>query len=218
MNDPEIWCSWLTNSVDMQGIDPQIEVSFFAAIEEDGRGRQPFAPLIDCMKVLDRADWWFFSLDSRRDRSTQLNRQTHIATGQNLCAEYAMQHDFDHMLLVGADTEPPVDVLTKLLEVNYPVVGAECPVYALQGGPWTINGVECEEKLATGCVLIERSVFKTLRWAPQKDAGLSDDWHYQWQCQKFLGVAQMVRKDCVTKHYPSGIGQVEDRYDTKVVW
>jgi hypothetical protein len=216
MNDPGIWGSWLTNSFEMQGFDSQVEVSFFASIEEDGLGRPPFAPLVDRMKLLDRQDWWFYALDDRRTKSTQANRLKHIAMGQNLCAEYAMEHDFDYMLLVGVDVEPPTDVISKLLEVDYPVVGAQCPVYALRGDRIEINGVECEEKLATGCVLIERSVFKSLRWSAQKDAGMSDDYHYQWQCKTFLGVAQMVRTDVVCQHYPSSIVEVENRYDTTV--
>jgi hypothetical protein len=208
MQDPRLWGSWLAAS--------QCADSYFAAIETDARGLAPFEPLV--AQLHNRTGRiWEFRLDCGREQVTQANRQTHIATGQNLCAEYAMQHDYTHILMVGADTEPPSDVIPKLLEVDYPVVGAECPVYALSGPQHKVNGVECEIKLATGCMLIERSIFKTLRWAPQRDAGLSDDWHYQWQCQQFFGVPHVVRKDCVAKHYPEAINAVEDRYDTKVV-
>jgi hypothetical protein len=208
MQDPQIWGSWLAHAEQMQRDGGE----FFAAIETDARGLAPFEPLIARLHNLT-GRIWEFSLDCGREQVTQKNRQTHIATGQNLCAEYAMQHGYRYMLLLGADTEPPPDVLPRLHEVDRPVVGAECPVYALTG-PREPDRYPLQKKLATGCLLISHEVFSQLRWMPSP--GLSDDWNYQRQCEYFLGIDQVVRTDVICKHYPEAIGVVEDRYDTEV--
>jgi hypothetical protein len=208
MDNPDTWGAWLRNA---EGYRDTTDCSFFAAIETDARGIEPFAPVLDRLAGLN-GKHWTYHLDDGRTEVTTENRQIHLAMGENLASTYATVVGASHLLFVAADCEPPPDVLTKLLKVGAPVVGAECPTYCLDGPAVEGYGFPVHEQLASAaCILLERQAFKVLKWRSDPDLGLSDDPALQYDAWTLLGLPTLVRKDCVCKHYPEAIGPIEAR-------
>lgn len=214
LGEREVWASWLDNA---DAFAASHDVQFFAAIETDRRGIGPFAALTERLEQLD-GHWWWYSLDDGRQSVTTLNRQRHLTMGENLAADYATDVGATHMLFVAADCTPPPDVLPRLLEVAYPLVGAECPTYCLHGN--AVDGYQFPvqaQPFSAACVLIERQLFKRLRWRYDPDEGMTDDPAYEHDALDLFGVQSYVRKDCVARHYPEAIPAIEHRgYDLKV--
>jgi hypothetical protein len=231
MDDPDTWGSWLINAEAI--IDSHPQVSYFAAIETDARGLEPFAPLIDRMKEIG-GNQWQFSLDDGRTSVTTENRLRHITMGQNLCVDAALSAGASHLLFLAADLEPPPDCLPKLLEVDWPIVGGHIPTYCLDGpvalrgnrnpptgmssdfyrndGEPFYPGMDVRVHMASAAfILLRRDMLNKVRWRWDVDAGRSDDpcmWH---DCRTFHGIETLVRHDCVGKHHPESIGPVEHR-------
>lgn len=208
MLDPNrefLWNAWLKHKKQIQETH---DVKYFAAIEVDSRGIDPFEPLLP---FLD--DYWIFSLDDGRKSITTSNRGRHITNGQNLISEYASASGASHILHMAADTAPPFDVIPKLLEVNNPIVAAQCDTYCmdsplLSGYGFPVTG----PPMTVVCVLIDRSVFTRLRWRWDRDLGLTDDPAYTLDAKELLGVDSLTRKDCIATHYPLSIGPIETRF------
>jgi hypothetical protein len=220
MHDPEIWGSWLANGEAMRESHPD-SVDFFAAIEVDDRGIEPFHPLTDRLSQLN-GSWWTYSLNDGRTEVHTLSRLRHITAGQNLASEYATAAGATHMLFMAADCEPPADVLPRLLEAESelqsvtgkPVlIGPEIPTYCLTGKPIEGLSFPCQEQLiSVAAILIPREVFKRLRWRADGEMGMSDDPCYRLDAQELLGARSFVHKDVVARHKPESIGPIETRY------
>lgn len=214
MDQRETWESWIANA-DMIRARAKIsghEAQYFAAIEVDARGLDPFADLLTALCSVS-GEWWTYSLDDGRTEVTSHNRLRHLTMGQNLASEYANAGGFDWMLFMGADTAPPDDVIPKLLEADHPLIGAEVPTYCL-GGP-VVDGYDFpvqEQMNTTSALMIRRDVFKRLRWRYDVDLGLTDDPAYQLDAQELLNVPSYCRKDCVAQHYPGVIYPIELRF------
>lgn len=221
MKDKGYWGSWLdpdfVRSAYAWTHETDIDVEFFGALELDRRGDQPFLPLMRELLDLD-GWWWTFSLDDGRHEVTTESRLRHIAMGQNVLAERAVSGGYSHLLLLGADTVPPADVIERLLEVctrEFPVVGAEVPSYGLVGDPVCgMSEYSLTRKLATGCLMIDvNMVFNELglRWRLVPGSGLSDDFQFQADLLR-AGYDQVVREDVVCRHYPEHISPIEHRF------
>jgi hypothetical protein len=218
MDSPDTWASWLINADAIRASHP--DVVYFAAIETDARGVAPFAPLLGPID-----DHWTFSLDDGRTEVTTANRLRHITMGQNLATDYALSHpDCTHLLFLAADLEPPPDALTKLLEVDHPIVGGHVPTYCL-GGPtpklwdrefppeWDVQ----VHMASAAFILIRRDLLRFVRWRWDLDAGMSDDPCMHYDARTFHGVETLVRHDCVGQHHPESIPAIEQRgYDLTV--
>jgi hypothetical protein len=225
MDDPDIWGSWLINAE--QIIDSHTEVRYFAAIETDARGLEPFVPLLERMAEIDGIQWEF-SLDDGRTEVTTANRLRHITLGQNLATDYALSHpDCTHLLFLAADLEPPADTLPKLLEVDWPIVGGHVPTYCLDGPRLTgpeltprlfIENADIRQHMASAAfILIRRDLLRFVRWRWDLDAGMSDDPCMHYDARTFHGVETLVRHDCVGRHHPESIPSIEQRgYDLTV--
>jgi hypothetical protein len=216
MGHQDIWGAWLRNAEAMQASHPD-SVRFFCAIETDARGLAPFAPLTDRLTALG-GEWWTYHLDDGRGSVTTANRQRHLTMGEYLASEYATSTGATHLLFCAADCEPPPDVLPKLLEVDHPIVGAECPTYCLSGASVAGYPFPVQEQLASAaCILLERDVFKQLKWRADPDLDLTDDPALQRDAAVLLGLTVLVRKDCVARHYPVQVPPLEERgYDLRV--
>lgn len=141
MRDEGYWGSWLVNAEEIQRNSGYENVTYFAAIETDSRGLEPFAPLLERLHEVLGGMHWSFTLDDGRSEVTTHNRLRHITTGQNLVFERACSgaergQNITHVLFLAADLAPPPDVLPKLLALRHPVVGGYCPTYgAFSEGP-----------------------------------------------------------------------------------
>ncbi len=224
MDDIHTWGAWTYNAEEIRASHP--DVRYFAAIEVDKRGLDPFDQLLDRLKMID-GTYFTFSLDDGRTSVTTANRLRHITMGQNLVFDVACaQPDCTHVMFLAADLAPPTDALTKLLEVDWPTVGGWCPTYCLSGpsiagrerdGVWkefsfpAMTQQSAEELVASAAfMLFERVAFRTLRWRWDLDTGMSDDPCMQYDAAR-LGWNFIVRKDVVGIHYPMAVPAVEQR-------
>ena len=217
MSDFECWSSWLSNAEALAANSPE-PVHFFAAIEVDARGMEPFSDLI---KRLDEigGSYWTFSLDDGRTEITTKNRLRHITMGQNLVSDFCSTPGVSHLLFLAADCKAPDDAIPKLLEVNHPLVGGEVKTYCLHGNKVEGYPFPLEEHMATAAfIFIRRDIFKRLRWRWDTEENMTDDPCYHYDAKDLLGVTTYVRKDCIGKHYPESVGGIETRgYDMSVV-
>lgn len=217
MDRPETWGAWTAWADRLRESHPS-GVRYFAALELDARGIEPFRGLIHRLRELD-GEYWTFSLDDGRTEVTTANRLRHITTGQNLVTDYACsQPNVTHLLFMAADCEPPPDILPKLLELDHPIVGAECRTYCLTGPLVPGYPFEVQAHMATAaCILLRRDLFRRLRWRWDVDAGETDDPCMYRDARELLGYETFVRKDCIARHHPEAIPGIEHRgHDRRV--
>ena len=223
MDNPDTWAAWLYPAE--QVIDDGQDVEWFAALEVDARGVEPFAPLLERFAELDLhagrevCHWWTYSLDDGRTEVTTGNRLRHITMGQNLATDYTLAAGGSHMLFLAADLEPPADAVPKLLEVDWPLVGGHVPTYCLDGPEVPGYPFPVKQHMATAAfVMIARPLLRFVRWRWDVDAGMSDDPCLHHDAAKFHGIETRVRHDVVGRHHPECIGPVEGRgHDMTVV-
>lgn len=222
MASEDTWASWLINAEAIKASHP--DVTYFAAIETDARGEDPFRPLCDRISGLD-GDWWTFHLDDGRTTVNTANRLRHITMGQNLATDYALSDpDCTHLLFLAADLEPPADCLPRLMELDHPLVGGHVPTYCLDGPPasrlspdcrsrgWP-EGIDVRVHMATAAfVLIHRDLLRYVRWRWDLDAGMSDDPCLHYDALTFHGTETLVRHDVIGRHHPEAIGAIETRF------
>jgi hypothetical protein len=211
------WAGWLINAERLRDSHPD-GVRYFAAIEVDARGLEPFAPLLDRLRDLG-GEWWTFSLDDGRESVTTQNRLRHITTGQNLVTDYACSMWASHLLFMAADCTPPPDAIPKLLQVDWPIVGGHVPTYCLDGPEVPEYPFPVRRHMATAAfVMLRRDLFRSLRWRWDLDEGMTDDPCLYWDAKRLHGVETYVRHDVVGRHWPECIGPVETRgHDMRVV-
>jgi hypothetical protein len=139
---------------------------------------------------------------------------------------------------MASDTEPPPDVLSKLLAVDNGIAAAECTTYCMDRRPesfvvprWSNERSRLQDTLGipeevtgTGdfyvrvgpmtavCVLIKRRLFKSVKWRWDPDTGMTDDPSFSHDAMQLFGTQTMTRLDCVAKHYPEAIGPIDDRF------
>lgn len=139
--------------------------------------------------------------------------------------KFALEKDFTHLLFIGADTIPPLDVLPRFLAHNTDVVGG---IYygrrlASNGNPYTavawkhrtdgFNTRENLEKLSglvevdgmgMDCVLFTRKALESFSYL---DWVVNDDDYPAYDILKEKGFTVYLDTDLVCKHYNS-----EDSY------
>lgn len=238
--------AWLYNAEAIAASHPE-GVTFFAALEMDGRGLAPFQPLLDRLSELETSDYWTFSFDDHATEIRTDNRVRRITMGQNMANEFAMSVGASHLLFCAADCAPDGDVLPKLLELDHPICGPEITTYVLSGPTpirtvWITSTGErltqvevgrtyvdedaeplfpfpVQEHMASAaCILLARDVFRRLRWRSDGDAGMTDDPCLHQDALELLGYPTYVRKDVYARHYPEAIGPIESRgHDRRLV-
>lgn len=206
-----------------------VTLRYFAALELDpGGAMDPFWSVIRSIEAKPVSDWWWYTLADGRTSITTANRLHHICAGRNLIQDYAVGNGFDWILFLDADMEPPRDALTKLLDLDWPIVGGHVPTYALSG-PSVDRRLQYEGRKpypdswdvqvhmnTAGFLLVRRDVFRYNRWRTDPDEGMTDDPCYYADAAA-LGYPTFVRHDCVGRHYPEAIPPLEDRgYDLSI--
>lgn len=219
MDQESTWSAWLRNAEAIIDSHPD-GVQYFAALQVDARGIEPFADLVQALVDVG-GEYFTYSLDDGRTSVTTANRLRHITMGQNVVTDYccAIPH-CTHLLFMAADCAPPADVIPKMLELDHPLVAPYIPTYGLRGPIvdvyWPIH---VEDAMASAAaIFIARRVFRQLRWRWDLDAGMSDDPCYHHDAKTLLGIPTYVRHDCIARHHPESIGAIETRgHDMEVV-
>lgn len=209
MDQEGTWASWLKNAEAVQESHP--EVRYFAALQVDSRGLEPFQPLLDRLRDIN-ADYWSYTLDDGRTEVTSANRIRHICFGRNLIVDYAVERQASHILYLDADCTAPDDVLTKLLEVEHPLVAGFIPTYGIMGDLVPNQPFPLMDTWASaGCILAGKEVFNRIRWRWSMEPPMTDDPCYYHDAKDLLGIKMYVRKDVVARHFPESIGPIETR-------
>lgn len=226
------WGAWLQNAEAVQAsVDD--EVVYFAALETDARGLEPFAPLLDRLTEIG-GQHWTFSIDDGVavvDTSTRLRR---ICLGHNLCGTFALEDaGASHVLFLASDTQAPDDVLPRLLELDVAAAACHVPTYCL-GTELPPPGIDpatdpryyvqsarfpqwdVREHMETCCcMLLRRDVINRLKWRTSGDDGTTDDPSMHKDLVEFMGEQVYSRHDVQATHWPESIPSIEDRHTTE---
>lgn len=225
MDQPDTWGAWLYTAEEMAADHPLIE--FFVAVEVDGRGLEPFRPLLDRLDDLTtkgiKTSYFVFMLDDGAKEITTANRLRRITMGQNLVNDYCRSVGASWLLFMAADCRPPGDTLSELLKLNHPLVGGHVGTYVLDG-PVVSKYVpdyrdQIREHMATAAfVLINRQVFNRIGWRWDRDTGESDDPCLHRDAREFLDIPTFVHHGVVGKHYPESIPAIEHRGHDRTIY
>lgn len=227
LDDQRRWGSWLTNCNEIKKSVPGTDVSYYCAVELDGRNMAPYNKS-GWTHAVESADVRYetFTYDSGRTRIETNSRIKHICLGRNIISQVAiMNKDVTHILTIDGDVIPPADILPNLLEINYPIVAAHIPSYCFIVPSITTNPRNSEQvypdkwdvqptpQSSAGAWLIERSVFQSVRWRSDPNYNLSDDPSYLYDVKNVLGIDPPVlqRTDTVANHWPPAIGPIDTR-------
>lgn len=220
--------SWLENS--KQIIEKFPNVKFFAALELDNRGLEPFERLINSLKEVN-GDFWTYTINDMETSVTSSNRWIRIETGRNLIREFAQRlrktsghHwgedcteenigivNYDAILYVDSDIILTAEIIEKLFEVDHPIVSADVPVYGLKGKAVSTNPRIEEHWNTAGMLLVNSPAFYDLPWYHNSYLNLSDDPTFQSMAERLnvrVGLENLdytygmtwVRKDIKAEH------------------
>ena len=223
MDNPDHWGSWMRNAEQVKENYQQFgswsDIQYFAAIQVDGRGLEPFGPFVQRLESIG-GTFWTYSLDDGRTEVTTKNRIRHIVVGQNLCNDFAMSiKHCSHMLFMAADCMPPDDVMPKMLEMNHPLCAPYITTYGLRGARVESYEFHVEDAMASAAaIFMNRNVFSSIRWRWDVDKNMSDDPCFHHDALKYLGIPTYVRHDCKAKHFPEAVGAVETRGHNMAVY
>lgn len=187
-------------------------VHFFVAIEHDGRGLEPFNALLKRLAKIGEikgatTTYWTFSICDHNTVVDSANRLIRICTGRNLIHEFALRgSEVSHVLFLDSDLIVPGDSISKLMEVDHPIVGGDVPSYCLSGPKLEQYSFEVREHWNTaGFLLIQRDVIRQVRWRADDHlggSGCTDDPCFAHDVDKICGHKTRVRKDVIGVHRP----------------
>lgn len=207
--------SWIENRLSIMEKFPNAR--FFAALELDTRGLEPFSRVIAALEEVG-GDYWTYSINDKEEEVTYSNRWIRIETGRNLVREFAQRKrnmaglhwgekvpqegfvNYDAVLYVDSDIELTPQIIEKLLEVDHHIVSVDVPAYGLSG-PVVNKNPRVEEHWNTaGVLLINSPHFYDLPWYHNSYMNLSDDPTFQYLAERLYGRQTFVRKDVTAKH------------------
>jgi hypothetical protein len=216
MDQEDSWGSWMKNAEavreEYQRFGNFSDVKYFAAIQIDARGIEPFKPFIEKLESIG-GEYWTYSLDDGRTKVNMFNRLRHITVGQNIVVDYAQSHaDCTHLLFMAADCMPPDDIMPRMLEMNHPLVAPYITTYGLRGPKVDKYDYPVMDAMASAAaIFIARDVFTKIRWRWDLDTNMSDDPCYHHDAKTLLGIPTYVRTDVLAKHFPESVGAYEFR-------
>lgn len=207
--------AWIENRLSIMEKFPNAK--FFAALELDHRGLEPFHRVINALQEVG-GEYWTYSINDKEDRVTSMNRWIRIETGRNLIREFAQRKrnmsglhwgekapqqgfiNYDAVLYVDSDIELTLNIIEKLFEIDHHIVSVDVPAYGLSG-PVVNKNPRVEEHWNTaGVLLINSPHFYDLPWYHNSYLNLSDDPTFQHLAARLYGRQTFVRKDTVAKH------------------
>lgn len=187
-------------------------VHFFVAVEHDGRGIAPFAALFSRIGEINKMEgatgsYWTFSICDHSSKIDGFNRLVRICTGRNLIHEFALRGgDVSHVLFLDSDLIVPDDSISKLREMDYPMVGGDVPSYCLSGPRVKSYPFKVEEHWNTaGFLMVTRQIVQRIRWRSDLHPGgtsCSDDPCFANDVEEIFGLKTHVRKDLIGAHKP----------------
>jgi hypothetical protein len=134
-----------------------------------------------------------------------------VKTQREFFRTLAVDRNFSHLMYVGADTIPPLDVLPRLLAHNQDVVGAvyynrHDPTHAIawKDPEWNFresipkDGLHEVEGMGMDCVLFSRKAFTSFSFF---DWGQSDDDYPAYDRLKHKGFKIYLDTSLTCKHY-----------------
>jgi hypothetical protein len=230
--------SWISEAKSIMEKFPNTK--WFAALELDSRGLEPFGDVISALREVN-GDYWTYSINDMEPKVTSSNRWIRIETGRNLVREFAqriritsghhwgedcseLNHgvvNYSAVLYVDSDIKLTADIVEKILEVDRPLVGANVGEYGLTGPTVCTNPQIQEHWTTAGCLLVNAPAFYDLPWYHNAYLNLSDDPSFQSMAERLLrreGVENLdttygmtwVRKDINARHEGRLIA-IEDR-------
>lgn len=125
---------------------------------------------------------------------------------------------YSHIFFLDSDTEPPLDVIDRMLELDEPLVTGLYPVLMQTGVKWAIlNYVDEAYRFAAqvddycdaagaGCLMIRRDLFDKIAWPwflwvnREDGTQMGEDIHFFDKCCE-AGYRTRVAKDVVCSHY-----------------
>lgn len=217
--DARLWSSWLTNQGPIRYSHAAPGVRYFLSLEQEGAdGGQLPQEFVDAMD-----DVWAWSLQDGRTESTTENRQRHIVYGQNLAAEYALEHRSD-LFMVGSSVTLPPDVIPGMgalwnaTLLNFqPIMGPYVAAYNQAPGKHiqTYGNVDFFRGMPAGAMLVPHYALKEgLRW--RTHSGMSDDFTLQIDAERYFGTPSFVSMSTPATKYPASVIPLEQRgYDRR---
>lgn len=230
--------SWLENRHEIMSLFPNVR--WFAALELDSRGLDPFGEVIEALREVN-GDFWTYSINDMQSKVNHGNRWIRIETGRNLIREFAQRHrvttghhwgedcteenigvvNYEAILYIDSDVVLTSEIISKLLEVDRPIVGGDIKAYCLTGKKISDNPPIEEHWNSAGCLLVNAPAFYDLPWFHNAWLNLSDDPSFQSLAERLMrreGVNNLdttygmtwVRKDTDVKH-KGRLNPVEER-------
>jgi len=209
--------AWLQNCEAVKEKFPN--VSYFAALELDHRGLEPFKDVIETLQKINGA-YWTYTINDMEPKVTFSNRWIRIETGRNLVRDYAQRKRIvggnnwgedtwkdnvgiannDAILYIDSDMYINPFILEKMFEVDRPLVSVNVPAYGLRG-PVINESPRIEEHWNTaGMLLVNAPAYYDLPWYHNAYLNLSDDPTFQHLAQRLPYGQTWVRKDVHAEH------------------
>lgn len=193
---------WIQSAEKMAAATEQ-PIEFFCAVQI-GQGHDENLEVLRLRMAEIGGTIWEFSIHDGEPEVTARKRIRDICAGRNLCIEYAILRDASHILFLDSDLYVPNDSITKLLEIDHPVVGGDVPSYCLHG-PLIEEGVPEDAQVqehwnTAGFLLVPQEVFRVVRWRHDYDAGISDDPAFAQEVAAHGFGNEWVRHDLVGNH------------------
>lgn len=196
--------TWLKHRNEIKERFPN--ATFFAALELDQRGLEPFQEVITVMDGVH----WTYTLNDYEPTVTSENRWIRIETGRNLVREYAQRGHFDAVLYVDSDINLTVEMIEKMFEVDHPLVGVNVPEYVQHGEVVNDNPPIQQHWTTAGMLLVNSPAYYDLPWSHHLPMKLSDDPTFQRLAERLDYGMTWVRKD-INAHHEGQLIAVENR-------
>lgn len=235
--------TWLENRNSIIEVFPN--TSFFAALELDHRGLEPFSRVIQALEEVGGA-YWTYTINDYQSEVTSSNRWIRIETGRNLVREFAQrkrlmsghhwgeetpQHgivNYDAVLYVDSDTTLDANIIEKMFEVDRPLVGVNVPAYGLNGKVVNDNPRIEEHWTTAGMLLVNAPAYYDLPWYHNGYLNLSDDPTFQSMAERLKrreGVNNLeetygmtwVRKDVKSDHKGQLVGVEQRKIPNRII-
>jgi hypothetical protein len=220
--------AWLEHAQQIKEKFPNVK--FFAALELDSRGLEPFSFIINKLKEID-GEYWTYSINDNQTEVTYFNRWIRIETGRNLVREFTQRNrkttgnswgedaskinegmaSNDAVLYVDSDMIVNSNIIEKMFEVDRPLVSVNVPAYGLKGKVINNNPKIEEHWNTAGMLLVNAPAYYDLPWYHNNLLNLSDDPTFQSMAERLKrreGVHNLeetygmtwVRKDVSADH------------------